>query len=169
MDAADALVDVDHLQRRHLRKQVCQFRLARIGQQEFVERPEATTLIGRGDLGSAAHQVGEEFALGPGPGRDLLAGRAIKKAEVVFYLSEVGEQFTCGRRHLLIAVSNPGLIQIRQFAALGRGDFCIDLGATPPQLCQSNLGVYLGAVHDLPKKLDDGVQSRLGTDERSAL
>ena len=50
-------------------QQLGQLVLTRLGEQEVVERLEAAPLVGLRDLGAAADQLGQQFALGSVPGR----------------------------------------------------------------------------------------------------
>ena len=152
-----------------LGEQVVELGLARLGEQEVVERLEAAALIRARDLRAAADQIGEQLALGSVPGGDLLPGGAVQSAEVLLDLPEVREQFPRRPRQLLVAVADRGRVEHRHGAGLDGGDLGVDLIPAPAQLRQPNLGLFLGAVHDLAQQFDHGVQPGLGSHEGAAL
>jgi len=71
--------------------------LARVGEQEVIERLEAATLVGAGNLGAATDQLGKQFALGPVPSGDLLPRGPIQEPEVLFDFAKVREKLPRGR------------------------------------------------------------------------
>ena len=149
----------------HPVQQAGQLLLARLGQQEAVERLEGLALVRAGDRLPAAEHVVQQFALAAVPAGDLLAELAVQLAEVLLHLAEVSQQLPRGRGELLVAVAHRALVEQVELARPDPGDLVVDFLALPPQLGDPLLRVGLGAEDDLPQQFDDRVEPRLGADE----
>ena len=131
--------------------------------QEVVEGLEGAPLVGPGDGLSAAEHVIEELALAALPPGDLLP--------------QLPVQSRSSPRPGGSPTAAP--MRSRRAAGTGRGRHWRPAGGHLPASARSRLrspaaagralrsapGVGLGAVHDLPQQLENGVQPRLGADE----
>ena len=115
-------------------QQVAQLLLARLGQQEVVERLEGPALIRAGDRLPAAEHVVEQLALAAVPAGDLLPELPVQLAEVLLHLAEVSEQLPGGRGELLVAVAHRALVEQVNLARLDAGDLLVEGLPLAPQL-----------------------------------
>ena len=146
-------------------QQAGQLFLARLGQQEAVERLEGPALIRAGDRLSAAEHVVQQLALAAVPASDLLAELPVQLAEVLLHLAEVRQQLPRGTRELLVAVAHRGLVEHGHIARLDAGYLLVEVLPLPAQLRKPLPGIRLGAEDDLPQQFEDHLQPRLGADE----
>src|SRR5262245_58164695 len=131
MDRAETAVGLDRVQPGHPFQQIRELVLSGLGQQEVVEGMEAASLVGSGDVGSAAHELGQELALRSVPARDLLPRRTVQDAEVVLDLTEVAEQLTCGRGELLVAIAHCRVVEDGNVPSFGGSNLRVELVAPP--------------------------------------
>src|SRR5271165_5204274 len=112
MDAAESpVLTAELLDVLEQLEQVSEFRLLVMRQQEIVESLETAPLIGFGDIGATTERLVEQGALRSGPAGDLLSERAVESAEVLLYLTEVGEELPCRACKLLIPVALAHCVQ----------------------------------------------------------
>ena len=153
------LIGADPRDRLHLGEETGHLVLPVLAEQEVVEGLEAASLVGGGDVGAAADQLGEQPALAAIPARDLLARRSVQGPEVLLHLAEVGQQLASGRGELLVPVADRGLVHNRDVARLDLCDLLVDLRPASLQLGEPDGWVLLRAVDDLPQQLHQGVQT----------
>ena len=149
----------------HAVEQAGQLLLARLREEEVIERLERLALVGAGDRLPAAEHVVKQLALAAVPARDLLPQLPVQLPEVLLHLAEVGQQLPRGRRELLVAVAHPGRVEHAEVAGLDPRDLVVQLLPAPGQLLDPRLRIGLGAEDDLPQQLEDRVQPGLGADE----
>lgn len=132
VNTANPMVGFDGLEGANLGQEFGQLGLARLGEKEVVERLEAAALVGSSDLGAASDQLGEQFTLGPIPGRDLFSRGPVEEPEVLFDLAKVREQFPRGCGQLLVAVTDSGRVQHLNNPGLDGGDLGVEFVSAAP-------------------------------------
>jgi len=116
-----------------------------------------------------AENLLEDVPLGALMGGDAFAHLAVQLAEVLFHLTEIGQQGTGGVGDLQEAF--PDLRGVHQ--GLGAGahllDPSVDGGALSLQFGEARLRVALAAFGDLAQQVEDQLQTGLGADEVALL